>query len=557
MILRKVQRASFLLMCLCLIGVGMMLGAGWAGKGRTKEEDLILINSIKFRELLSLIHSDYIDKTDTDSLADAALESIVEELDPHSSYIPKKDVFAGSVQLESNFEGIGAEFQFIDDTIWVSSVMKGSPSEKAGLKAGDKILFVNRIAVSGANISHLELTNLVRGPKGTPVIATISRVGNKDHFNLQIIRDKIQSRSVDFTDMPVQGIGYIKCSRFTHSTATEMREAIMSLISKGMKSLVLDLRDNSGGYVSSAIKVADEFLKDKDLIVYTEGRNPEHNAKTFASSAGLYENGNLVVLINENTASAAEIVTGALQDHDRALVIGRRTFGKGLVQAPITLTDGSEVRLTISRYFTPSGRCIQKGFQRKKKQAYFKEFDSRVKSGEMFHPDSIKFYGKPVFKTQGGRKVYGGGGIIPDVFASKDSIYQNEAISKLIEKPALYAFILKYYNQNQYAFKATNLDAFIQDFSLDEKSLQELKKHLSEFGSELSKRDFDKLKPGFQMYIKAGLAKCIWQYDGFYKVLNKEDSEINKAIFYAPRSEKTVQNMVSGRMLKQIKPEMN
>jgi len=535
----------------------MLLGAGWAGKGRSKEEDLILINSIKFRELLSLIHSDYIDKTDTDSLADAALESIVEELDPHSSYIPRKDVFAGSVQLESNFEGIGAEFQFIDDTIWVSSVLKGSPSEKAGLKPGDKILFVNRIAVSGANISHLELTNLVRGPKGTPVIATLCRVGIKESFHLQITRDKIQSRSVDFTDMPVQGIGYIKCSRFTHSTASEMREAIMSLISKGMKSLVLDLRDNSGGYVSSAIKVADEFLKDKDLIVYTEGRNPEHNAKTYASAAGLYENGNLVVLINENTASAAEIVTGALQDHDRALVIGRRSFGKGLVQAPITLTDGSEVRLTISRYFTPSGRCIQKGFQRKKKQAYFKEFETRSKSGEMFHPDSIKFYGKPVFKTQGGRKVYGGGGIIPDVFASKDSIYQNESISRIIEKPALYAYILKYYNQNKNLFNETNLDEFVQDFKLDEKSLQDLRKHLSDFGSELTKRDFEKLKPGFQVYIKAGLAKCLWQNDGFYKVLNKEDSEINKAIFYAPRSEKTVQNMVSGRILKQIKPEMN
>ena len=528
-------------------GLGIVLGTVWIGKNRSKEEDLILINSIKFRELLSLIQTDYIEVTNTDSLADAALESMVEELDPHSYYISKKGVFSGSIQLESNFEGIGAEFQFIEDTIWVSSVMAGSPSSKVGLQSGDKILTVNKVPVSGVDISHLELTNLVRGPKGTPVNVQVMRQNHKGLVNLNIIRDRIQSKSLDFVDLPEPGLGYIKCSRFTQNTSHEMREALMELISKGAKSLILDLRDNSGGYVSAAIKVADEFLSENQLIVYTEGRNPEHNARTFASSSGLFESGNLVVLINENSASAAEIVTGALQDNDRALVVGRRSFGKGLVQAPITLTDGSEVRLTISRYFTPSGRCIQKGFQRKKRNAYFREFDARISNGELFNKDSIKTSGRPVFKTRLGRKVYGGGGIIPDVFASKDSLFQTEWVSKLVDKPILNAFILKYYSKNKQFIGKSGLEPYLSEFELSPKEMDFLFQHLESYGSEITKKEFDLLKPKLSHYIKAGIAKCLWQYEGFYKVLNQKDKEIIKAIAFAPKSKKTLEQMVASR----------
>ena len=545
----KKHSPLFRLLCTALLfgGLGILLGTVWVGRNRSKEEDLILINSIKFRELLSLIHTDYIDATNTDSLADAALESMVEELDPHSYYISKKEVFSGSIQLESNFEGIGAEFQFIEDTIWVSSVMAGSPSEKAGLQSGDKILTVNRIAVSGVNISHQELTNLVRGPKGTPVIVQVLRGSLGKNISLNITRDRIQSRSLDFMDILEPGLGYIKCSRFTQTTAHEMREAIMVLIAKGAKSLILDLRDNSGGYVSAAIKVADEFLSDNQLIVYTEGRNPEHNARTLATSSGLFESGNLLVLINENTASAAEIVTGALQDNDRALILGRRSFGKGLVQAPITLTDGSEIRLTISRYFTPSGRCIQKGFQRKKRQAYFKEADGRMATGELFNKDSIKTNGRPIFKTRLGRKVYGGGGIIPDVFASKDSLSQTEWVSKLVDKPVLYAFILKYFNSHHLALHLYDVENYKTEFELGAKDLEDLREHLIYYGSEIPKKDFDKLKTKFALYVKAGIAKCLWQYDGFYKVVNQKDVEILKAIEFAPKSKKTLEQMVASK----------
>lgn len=530
---------------LVILAAGILIGAGIAHKGRSKEEDQILINSIKFRELLSVIHSDYIEQTNTDSLADAALESIVEELDPHSTYLSKREVFTNNTALESNFEGIGAEFQFIDDTIWVSGVVRNGPSEKAGLRAGDKILTVNRTPVSGVAISHMDLTRVVRGPKGTS--ATLQVLRKNQLMSLSVTRDRIQSRSVDYYEMLNPISGYIKCSRFTHSTSMEMREALMDLIAKGMKSLILDLRDNSGGYVSSAIKVADEFLKDKTLIVYTEGRNPEHNSKTFATSSGLFEIGNMVVLINENTASAAEIVTGALQDHDRALVMGRRSFGKGLVQAPITLTDGSEVRLTISRYFTPSGRCIQKGYQRRKRQAYFKEFEQRAHNGEFFHSDSITVKGKPTFKTHSGRRVWGGGGIIPDVFVSKDSLFHNDRISKIVEKPVLHAFILKLFNQNPKRWEQFEKQSFTAQFELEEDDFKQLRQHLSDFGISTGNKEFERMRPTLELYVKAGLAKCLWHYDGFFSVLTKEDKELKKASFYAPRSQRTLQTLATGK----------
>lgn len=539
-----------------LVGAGVLMGAVWSGKGRSPEEDQIVINSIKFRELLSLIHTDYIDPTNTDSLADAALESLVEELDPHSSYVPRQEVFATGVQLESNFEGIGAEFQFIDDTIWVTSVVADGPSQRAGLVPGDKIISVDHVPVSGVRINPTDLTRLVRGPKGTRVVLQISRFGEKETVPITLFRDKIQSHSVDFVDMPGPGVGLIKCRRFTHGTHLEMREALQTLLQNGMKSLILDLRDNSGGYVSAAVRVADEFLRDRQLIVYTEGRNPEHNSRTYATEPGLFEEGNLCVLINENTASAAEIVTGALQDNDRALVIGRRSFGKGLVQAPITLTDGSELRLTISRYFTPSGRCIQKGYQRRRRQAYFREYEDRTLSSEMFCADSIRLQGRPVFKTQKGRKVYGGGGIIPDVFASRDSVFQPDWMSRVVDKPVLYAFILQYLNQNRKKFEHMSEKEFIRDFILGEQDLEQFRDHLQSFGAGLSPRQFEKGKPGFSLFLKAGLAKCLWQYQGFYKVLNGQDHEVAKALFFAPRSGRTLQNMASGKPAGRTRSEM-
>lgn len=530
-----------------LWAMGIITGAVWLGKDRSKAEDLILINSIKFRELLSLIHTDYISPTNTDSLADAAMESMVEELDPHSYYIPRKEVLAGSVQLESNFEGIGAEFQFISDTIWVSAVFKGGPSEKSGLKAGDRILKVNKVPVSGVNISYPEISSLVRGPKGTQVNLDVIRNLEGRCLTINIIRDRIPSKSVDYFDILDPGVGYIKCSRFTQNTGYEVREALVDLLGRGMKSLVLDLRDNGGGYVSAAVKVADEFLPAEKLIVYTEGRNPEHNSRTLATATGLFETGNLVILINESTASAAEIVTGALQDQDRALVLGRRSFGKGLVQAPITLSDGSEVRLTISRYFTPSGRCIQKGFQRRKRQAYFKDIDVRQNSGEFYSKDSIKVSGRPMFKTQMGRKVYGGGGIIPDIFVSRDSLMQNDLVARLVDKPVLYAFILKYFNQNKEKLEKIGFESFVTDYSLDSKEMELLLAHLRDAGTKISNKEFEKMKPQFLLNIKAGLARCIWQTNGFYKVLISRDAEIKKSMSCAPKSKKMLDRMAVTR----------
>ncbi len=512
------------------------------GQNKSKEEDQIIINAIKFRELLSLIHTDYIDKTDTDSLADAALTTLIEELDPHSVYIPKKEVFEGTTQLESQFEGIGAEFQFIEDTIWVSALTEDSPSEKAGLQIGDKILKVNRIPISGVNISHQEITSLVRGPKGSQCMLEILRKGEKGKITVPVVRDKIRSKSLDYAGFAENGVGYIKCSRFTQNTGAEMREALIELLSRGMKSLVLDLRDNQGGYVSAAVKVADEFLAENQLIVFTEGRNPEHNSRTLAGAAGLFESGNLVVLINENTASAAEIVTGALQDNDRALVVGRRSFGKGLVQAPITLTDGSVVRLTISRYFSPSGRCIQKGYQRRKRQAYFKETESRP---AMAVRDTMKLKGRPFFRTRLGRKVPGGGGIIPDIALSRDSILQDEKVNRRVDKPVLYSFLLRYFNDHKSELKKLGIQGFADGFEFNDKTNRELLTHLQNYGTEMPEGEFIKMKPALNQYMKAGLARCIWPEEGFFRVMQNQDREMKRALSLAPKSKKTLEHLAA------------
>jgi carboxyl-terminal processing protease len=515
---------------LLLVTAGVLLGAVPFGKIDLKNPDSILINSIKFRDLLQVIKTDYVDPTNTDSLTDTAIENMLAELDPHSIYIPKSDVQASHAQLESDFEGIGVELTLYYDSLFITSIAEAGPAMKAGLMPGDVILQVDKKKVTNADIQYKELSDLIRGVKNTKVELIIHRKGIHKPMKFVVVREKIPSYSVEYVSIIAPKIGYIKISRFTQSTAAEFEFALQELKNKGMEQLLLDLRDNAGGYVTAAIKVADLLLEDKKLIYYTKGRNEEYDSKAFATEKGAFEKGAIVVLINEKTASASEIVTGALQDNDRALIVGRRSFGKGLVQAPVTLADGSEVRLTISRYFTPSGRCIQKGYQRGKRQAYFKDLEIRSKSGELSHRDSIKTLGRPVFSTTKGRKILGGGGILPDIFIPKDTATPDQLFQYLHEN-----MMFNYYGQllyKQYRDQINNLSVaqFNEHFNLPDECIKQFKTFAAEGLTTKDKQLLNRADNDLQVQLKAVIAKCRWQWSGFYHVQIQNDKEVKQAL---------------------------
>ncbi len=388
------------------VAAGILIGATMAD-GSSSQNNLIS-GYLKFKEILTYVQRDYVDEVDTDELVETAINRMLEKLDPHSVYIPAKDLELAKSQLDGEFEGIGIEFQVIKDTIYVVSPLSGGPSEEVGLNSGDKIVKVDDEVVAGVGVDNRKVFELLRGKKGTEVEVGIKRKGVDDLLSFTIVRDKIPQESVDASYMIDDEIGYIKVSRFAATTYEEFHEALKKLDSLGMKKLVLDLQDNPGGYMDRAINMADELLSGNDMIVYTEGKQPRYNSEARAYREGIFENQPIIVLINEGSASASEIVAGALQDNDRALIVGRRSFGKGLVQMPIPLDDGSELRLTISRYYTPSGRSIQKPYEEGAKK-YGEDILERFEHGELINPDSIHFDDSLKYETSKGRTVYGGG----------------------------------------------------------------------------------------------------------------------------------------------------
>ena len=382
----------------------------------------------KFGEVLSLIENEYVDTTKLDVLVDEAIHHMLNKLDPHSSYIPISQRTEANEDLQGNFEGIGIEFNIFHDTLVVVAALSGGPSEAVGLRPGDKIIKVGDKAIANIGLTNHQVTKLLKGPKGTEAKLEVIRRNVADLLKFTIIRDKIPQHSVDVAYMVDTEIGYIKVNRFSQTTYDEFHKSLDDLRKKGMKKLVLDLQSNGGGYMNQAIDLADEFLSEGKKIVFTKGKDKKYNSDAMSTSKGDFEKGDLIVLVNEGSASASEIVAGALQDNDRALVVGRRSFGKGLVQSPFDLNDGSELRLTISRYYTPSGRSIQKPYG--DMEEYSKDMVKRYRRGEFFHSDSIKFKDSLKYHTLNGRSVYGGGGIMPDYFVPLDttqnSLYLNE-----------------------------------------------------------------------------------------------------------------------------------
>lgn len=508
---------------LCLgLAAGVFIGANMGNKnGREVGQDVQ-----KFREVLSQIKDSYVDEVDTKDLVDDAVTHMLSKLDPHSSYITAEDREVANEDLRGNFDGIGIEFKIFDDTIVVVSPLSGGPSEAVGIRSGDKIIAVDGKNVGGVGVTNTDVMHYLKGPKGTQVKVGIMRHEKDLEFN--IIRDKIPQYSVDVSYMVKDDIGYIKVSRFAATTYSEFSDALKKLKEQGMKKLVLDLQGNPGGFMNIAIEMSDDFLSGGKKIVYTKGKNARYDQFASSTDKGNFENGDLIVLINEGSASASEIVSGALQDNDRALIVGRRSFGKGLVQNPFDLTDGSEVRLTISRYYTPSGRSIQKPYE--DDEEYSRDIISRYNHGEFFHSDSIHFNDSLKYLTLNGRTVYGGGGIMPDYFVPLDTVLNSHYLNELYTSYAIYEYAFYYAEQNKEALDKMGFKNFYKKFRVTDTMFDQLVNVGERNKVKPDRAELKQKRDLFELHLKAQIAKGVWGNDGFYPIFNETNEILQSAL---------------------------
>jgi carboxyl-terminal processing protease len=482
----------------------------------------------KINNLLDYIVMQYVDTVNRDQLENRTIMSMLKSLDPHSDFIPASEFSAINEPLEGNFDGIGVEFNIIGDTVRVVSPVIGGPSEKLGVKAGDRIIKVNGRNIAGIKITNKQVFEKLRGKSGTSVIITVLRAGIKKPIDFDIVRGKIPIYSVDAAYMITPTTGFIKISRFASTTFDEYLKSFNALSSKGMKKLVLDLRGNGGGYLKAAVDLADEFLGDGLQIVYTEGK--AHPKKVYRSTTrGGFENNALVVLIDEGSASASEIVAGALQDNDRATIVGRRSFGKGLVQDQIDLPDGSAVRLTIARYYTPTGRCIQKPYD-KSLDAYYNEEFERYEHGELYSADSMKLDRSRVYRTPSGKVVYGGGGIVPDVFVPLDTTKYSPEVNRLYYSGVLNSFAFEHTDRHRSELSARYRSArdFIDNYRVNEADLAALKEYLH--SRHRGQVTFTGKEAGFAHILKALIGRNLFDREAYYPILNQDDNAILKAL---------------------------
>lgn len=512
-----------LILCIGL-AAGVLIGASINNKGSAEVGNEVQ----KMREVLSLIKNEYVDTTNTEALVEDAIQHLLGKLDPHSSYISAKDRVEANEDLQGNFEGIGIEFNIFHDTLVVVSPLAGGPSESVGLRPGDKIIKVNDQNIAGISLSTRDVQKHLKGPKGTEVKIVVMRNGITDPLYFTIIRDKIPQFSVDASYMVEPGVGYIKVSRFSQTTHKEVEEAMEKLKKDGMEKLVLDLQGNPGGYMDQAIAIADEFLSKNQKIVFTKGQEKKYNEDAFATEQGDFERGDLIVLVNEGSASASEIVAGALQDNDRALVVGRRSYGKGLVQRPFDLNDGSEVRLTISRYYTPSGRSIQKPYNNL--EEYEKDIAKRYKNGEFFSADSIKFNDSLKYQTTFGRTVYGGGGIMPDYFVPLDTTLNSPYFNQLFNANVLREYSFQYANENKVSLEKRGFNDFLNSFEVSQAMLDELVALGKKNKVEPNYKDLNKNRKLFQVFIKAEIARHVWGRESFYPIYNETNEVLQQAL---------------------------
>jgi len=485
----------------------------------------------KFGTLLRYIDQLYVDSVDLESLMETAIVNMLEELDPHSVYFSADELKAADEPLNGNFEGIGVQFNIFRDTILVVSPISGGPSERLGIRAGDRIVEVDGENVAGIDITNKDVMRLLKGPKGTVVKVGIKRDGEPRLLEFDITRDNIPIYSIDAAHMVGDHIGYIKVSRFAKTTMDEFRQALVDLEALGMKDLILDLQGNGGGMLQTAVDMSDEFLSGDKLIVYTEGRSFDREDR-LAQYKGLFEKGRLVVLIDEASASASEIVSGAVQDWDRGLIVGRRSFGKGLVQRPMRLPDGSAVRLTVQKYYTPSGRCIQKPYD-DGVEAYRKEKFERYERGELLSLDSLELPDSLMYTTRlQARQVYGGGGILPDVFVPIDTSYNSETFSRILRKGLCSKYALEQVDADRATWEGRHRDEadFVANMALTDDELAAFKAFVAEEGVEIDDAEWAQSLPAIEMRLKAFYGRNIYESRTFYKVIGGLNEGLQEAI---------------------------
>lgn len=485
----------------------------------------------KLNTTLYIIDNFYVDSTDMPKLTEEAIEAMLKSLDPHSAYIAAKDVKKANENLEGSFEGIGVTFQILRDTILVVSAVPGGPSEKVGIMAGDRIVTIDGEDAFGKKVNNEYVTKHLRGKKGTKVVLGIRRGNDKELIDYEIVRDKIPLNSINTYFMVDKKIGYIKLDQFAAQSVDEFEKALKDLNKQGMKSLIFDLRGNSGGYLQTAFGLGNEFLGSDKVVVFTEGLKSN---KTYYNTDkdGNFRDGRLVVLIDEGSASASEIVSGAIQDWDRGVLIGRRSFGKGLVQRPFNLPDGSVIRLTTARYHTPTGRCIQRSYE-KGSEDYFKEMTKRLEHGEYYHADSIQFPDSLKYYTlNSGRTVYGGGGIMPDIFLPADTSYSTKLFTDLVRKTVFNAYCIDYVLKNREKINKDypKFETFNKKFIVDDVMIEEFKKVAEQKDVKWNDEQFARSEMWIKLRIKAMIAQDVWNIDKFYQVVAKEDKGIQKAV---------------------------
>lgn len=529
---KNTNRQIYLPVVLALVLVGgMFLGrmtdTSGSGEGR-RTLNFSSSSGGRLQSIINLIDRNYVDSIDREELVDDVIPKILKELDPHTVYIPPEDLKMANQQLQGNFGGIGVEFSMQDDTVMVISVVPGGPSEEVGIMPGDRIITVNDSVIAGQNVPTNDVVKMLRGDKGTEVTVGIKRRNRDGLIDFDITRGEIPMHSVDVSYMLNDTTGFMKINRFARNTYDEMINGLAELKSKGCKHLVMDLRGNSGGYLDVAIKMVNEFLNDGDMIVYTEGASsPRQNVD--ADGSGSCKNTGITVLIDEFSASASEIFAGAMQDNDRGLVVGRRSFGKGLVQQQFPLPDGGALRLTVARYYTPSGRSIQKPYDNGVED-YYKDIVHRYEHGEFFNKDSIEIADSLVYETVSGRHVYGGGGIMPDVFVPRDTSDHSDYYYKLREQGTVYKFALQYSDKHRQQLKQFENVNALKDHLDNQNIADQLVDFASNEGVAFKPEEYEKSRDLIELETQAYIARNILDNEGFYPIIAKQDEVLQKTM---------------------------